>query len=456
MISRVLETIENKKMFKAGDKVLCAVSGGADSMALLCVLYELREKLDIEVCAANVNHSIRGEEADSDSEYVRKFCEERGIELFYEKVDIPSMAKEAQIGEEECGRRERYRFFDSIINEWGSGVIATGHHMGDNAETVLFNLFRGSGGKGIGGIPYKRDNIVRPLLDVTKEDIKKYLVEKNITWCEDSTNGNCDYTRNGIRNVILVEAEKMFPKAMEKISAASNAIREDDEYLTKTAADSKAFENGVLYKERLSALPDCIKKRVILQALKEWNVENIDTKKTDAVLKIAMGETGKGIDAGNGIRIVNGYGEIRAQQKETKADEEYYFKNGESLEISTLSGVWSIKTVDKPSKMRDNKTMAVFDANLLPEKLCVRLRHDGDYMYPYGMDGKKKIKKIFIDLKIRKELRDKISMLATDDEILFIPGVRKSARYQPSEKTSRYLYIKFFQKTESEDKNGAE
>lgn len=446
MISRVLETIENKKMFKAGDKVLCAVSGGADSMALLCVLYELREKLGIEIYAANVNHSIRGEEGDRDSEYVRKFCEEKGIELFYEKVDIPSMAREAQIGEEECGRRERYHFFNSITDAWQSGVIATGHHMGDNAETVLFNLFRGSGGKGLGGIPYKRDNVVRPLLDVTKDDIKKYLTEKNVAWCEDSTNKNCDYTRNGIRNVILAEAEKMFPKAMEKIAAASNSIKEDDEYLSKLARESKAFNRGILDKTKLSDLPDCIRKRVVLQALKEWGVTDIDTKKVEAVQKIALGETGKGVDMGSGIRIVQSYGETYALKTVRKSDGEFFFKNGESLEISTSDGVWSIKTVDKPHKMRDNKTMVVFDAELLPEQLCIRLRHDGDYMYPCGMDGRKKIKKIFIDLKIRKELRDRISMLATDDEILFIPGVRKSARYQPSENTKKYLYIKFLSK----------
>ncbi|MBQ7876741.1 MAG: tRNA lysidine(34) synthetase TilS [Clostridia bacterium] len=445
MLLRVLETIENKKMLKAGDKVVCAVSGGADSMALLCVLYELREKLGIELYAANVNHSIRGEEGDRDSEFVRDFCKEKGIELFYKKLDIPRIAKEEQISEEECGRRERYCFFDEITKKLGGAHIATGHHRGDNAETVLFNLFRGSGLKGLSGIPYKRDNIIRPLLDVSKDEIKSYLTKKNITWCEDSTNKECDYTRNKMRNIVLFEAEKIFPKAEEKISAVSQMLRQDDEYLNELATKSGAFEDGVILKDEFVKLPESLRRRVVAEALNRWQVREIDTKKIKAVYDIILGGTGKGVDLGSNIRIVQSYGKIYKTEKKPSENhgEKYIFKNGENLEISTSDGVWSIKTVDKTVKMRDNKMMTFFDAELLPESLVIRGREEGDFMYPYGMDGKKKIKKIFIDLKIRKEIRDKILMLANNDEILFIPGVRKSAKYQPSEKTKKFLYVEF-------------
>ncbi len=448
MLLRVLETIENKKMLKAGDKVVCAVSGGADSMALLCVLYELREKLGIELFAANVNHSIRGEEGDKDSDFVRDFCQKKGIELFYKKIDIPRIAKEEQIGEEECGRRERYRFFESIAKRLGGARIATGHHMGDNAETVLFNLFRGSGTKGMGGIPYKRDNIIRPLLNVSKDEIKSYLTKKNIPWCEDSTNKECDYTRNRLRNVVLFEAEKIFPKAEEKISSVSEILRQDDEYLTHLALESGAFENGVIVKDKFMLLHESLRRRVVIEALKHWCVKNVDSKKIKAVYDIALGGTGKGVDLGDGVRIVQSYGKVYKTEKNTNDNrgEKYIFKNGENLEISTSDGVWSIKTVDKTVKMRDNKMMAFFDAELLPESLVIRGREEGDYMYPYGMEGKKKIKKIFIDLKIRKEIRDKILMLANNDEILFVPGVRKSARCQPSETTKKILCVEFCKK----------
>lgn len=445
MYSRVLETIEKENMLKAGDRVLCAVSGGADSMALLCVLYELKEKLNIDIYAANVNHSIRGEEGDADSRFVKDFCEKNGIELFYEKADIPKMAKKAQIGEEECGRNERYRFFNSVAESIGGALIATGHHMGDNAETLLFNLFRGSGGKGLGGICPKRDNIIRPLINVSKEEIKKYLIEKNIPWCEDSTNKECEYTRNKIRNVILSEIEKTFPKAVEKTASAARFAAEDNAYLEQCAEASGAFDGSVIHKDKFEKLPECLKRRVVVQALKKWNVKEIDIKKIEAVSRIAIGATGKGVDLGDEIRIVQSYGETYREEAETNA-EEYAFTNGENVEISARDGVWSIKTVDKSDKMRDNKMMAVFDGELLPKKLHIRCRRDGDVMYPEGMDGKKKIKKIFIDLKIRKELRDKILMLATDDEVLFVPGIRKSAKYQPSEKTKKYLCIKFFAK----------
>ncbi len=445
MLLRVLETIENKKMLKAGDSVICAVSGGADSMALLCVLYELREKLGIKLFAANVNHSIRGEEGDSDSEFVRDFCLEKGIELFYKKVDVPRLAKERQIGEEECGRIERYRFFDSIAKELGGALIATAHHQGDNAETVLFNLFRGSGPKGICGIPYKRDNIIRPLLNVSKDDIKSYLTDNHIPWCEDSTNNDCDYTRNKIRNKVLYEVKKFFPKAEEKILATCDLIREDDEYLTYLAKASGAFCEGVILKDVFLKLPESLRRRVVAEALNSWNVSEIDTKKIKAVYDIILGSTGKGIDLGADIRIVQSYGKIYKTEKNTAQAslEEYILKNGENLEISTSDGIWRIKTVDKTFKMRDNKMMTFFDAELLPESLVIRKRKEGDFMHPYGMDGKKKIKKIFIDLKIRKEVRDNILMLATEDEVLFIPGVRKSSQYQPTEKTKKFLCVEF-------------
>ena len=248
-----------------------------------------------------------------------------------------------------------------------------------------------------------------------------------------------------MRNIVLFEAENIFPKAEEKISAVSQMLRQDDEYLNELATKSGAFEDGVILKDEFVKLPESLRRRVVAEALNRWQVREIDTKKIKAVYDIILGGTGKGVDLGSNIRIVQSYGKIYKTEKKPSENhgEKYIFKNGENLEISTSDGVWSIKTVDKTVKMRDNKMMTFFDAELLPESLVIRGREEGDFMYPYGMDGKKKIKKIFIDLKIRKEIRDKILMLANNDEILFIPGVRKSAKYQPSEKTKKFLYVEF-------------
>lgn len=444
MLKRVLETIKKNNMLEAGDKVVCALSGGADSMALLCVLYELREELGISLYAANLNHSIRGDEGDSDSEFVRQFCKEKGIELFYKKVDIPYLSKKNHMSEEECGRSERYRLFEEAVNELGGGVIATGHHRNDNAETVLFNLFRGSGAKGFCGIPYKRGNIIRPLLDVTREDTEKYLKERNIPWRVDSTNGECKYARNNIRLVIIKEIEKLFPKAAEKITSCAEAIGQDDEYLSLLADQSGAFENGMIIAEKFMPLHESLRRRVIIKALKYWGL-SVDREKIKAVYDTIVGQTGKGRDLGCNVRIENCYGIIKKEEKIRSREKitEYRIKKGENLEISAFGGVWSIKTVDKKPKMRDNKMMIFLDYDKMGEEVFIRCRKDGDYISPMGMNGTKKLKKVFIDLKIPGEKRDTISMLAEGNEILFIPGIRKSKKYTPDENTKKYFVASF-------------
>ncbi|MBR5535914.1 MAG: tRNA lysidine(34) synthetase TilS [Clostridia bacterium] len=334
MLTRVLETIKENSMLKAGDNVICAVSGGADSMALLCALYEIKDELGIKVYAAHLNHSIRGDEAEGDYLFVKNFCQERGIELFYRKVDIPYLAIKMHKSEEEAGREERYRLFYESAEKLGGAKIATGHHKNDRAETVLFNLFRGSGARGMRGIPYKRDNIIRPLLDISRRDTEKFLEQRGILWREDATNKECIYSRNRIRLVILKEIEKLFPDAVEKIVSAAEAVRLDDEYLTHLARESGAFDPGVIDKEKFISLHPSLQGRIIIDALKYWGVSDINAEKMRAVSECVLGATGKRRDLGDGVRIENSYGKIKKVSPDIfKKSEEYIFPVCESLEI---------------------------------------------------------------------------------------------------------------------------
>ena len=445
MLTRVLETIKENSMLKAGDKVVCALSGGADSMALLCALYEIKDKLKIQLCAAHLNHSIRGEAAEEDYLFVKDFCEKKGIRLFYRRVDVPAIARETHRGEEEVGREERYRLFYDAAEELGGAKIATGHHRNDNAETVLFNLFRGSGTRGLKGIPYKRDMIIRPLLDVSREDTERFLTERGILWREDATNKDCRYSRNKIRNIIIKDIEENFPDALEKIASASRIISLDDECLDMMASESGAFKDGVIYSEKFALLHESLRRRVVIEALRYWGVENIDSVKIQIVCALVLGETGKSCDAGDNVRLVNSYGRVFAA-KEEKIEplaEKIDTNTDERLEITAFGGVWSIKTVDKTEKMRDNKMMIFLDAEKLPSSVEIRCRREGDFISPYGMDGTKKLKKVFIDLKIPTEKRDRISMLTLGNEILFIPGIRKTKNYLPDETTRKILVAEY-------------
>lgn len=443
MLDKVIRTIKDKNMIKAGDNVICALSGGADSMALLYALYKTREELGFSLYAAHLNHSVRGADADEDALFVEDFCKNIGIKIFLKKVDVPKLAKERGIGEEECGREERYRFFEETAQSLGGGKIATGHHMNDRAETVLFNLFRGSGS--VKGIPYTRGNIIRPLMNVTRKETEEYLIKNNISWREDYTNKECKYSRNVIRNVIFNEIEKNFPKAVEKIVKSEELAREDNEYLDMLASSSGAFVKGEIIKDKFICLHECLKRRVIVAALREWNCPEIDGETVNAVYETVMGQTGKGRDLKGGIRVYNNYSKIICKQTDKIKSLEYeqVVNLGENLEISAFDGIWTVKTVDKKQKMRDNKTMIILDADKLGGKVSVRQRKDGDYIYPKGLGGKKKIKQLFIDLKIPREKRDEISLLAMGSEVLFIPTIRGTEKYQPDEKTEKYFVAEF-------------
>ncbi len=442
MLNRVIHTIKNKNMIKAGDNVICALSGGADSMALLYALYNLREKLSFSLYAAHLNHSIRGEEADSDMEFCINECKKLGVEIFTKRVDVPYLAQKRGISEELCGREERYAFFEEIIVSLGHGVVATGHHMNDRAETALFNLFRGSGS--VKSIPYKRGYAIRPLLDIKRCDIENYLLKNGILWREDSTNKSYKYTRNNIRNVIIKDIEKSFPKAVDKICESVSVSEIDNEYLNLKAKESGAFCEGCILVDKFIPLHESMRRRVIIMALDFWQTEK-NAESIKAVYDTILGKSGNGRDLPLGKRVEKKYNFVSVSENKTKLSLPYeqFVNFTENLEITAFDGIWSIKTVDKTEKMRDNKMMIILDADKMGGVVSIRGRRQGDYIYPIGLNGRKKLKEIFIDMKMPREKRDNISLLTSSEEVLFIPGIRKTCRYLPDEDTKKFFVAEF-------------
>jgi len=228
----ILKEIREGGLIDPGSTVLCGFSGGADSVCLLQVLYELRALLKIELKAVHVNHGIRGEEADRDEAFCRDFSKKLGIELVVKHVDVPAYVKETGLSEEEAARVLRYKAFSEIPHD----IIAVAHHADDQAETVLFNMLRGSALKGAGGIRLKRDDIVRPMLHKDRKAILEYIDRKHLSYVTDSTNLCNDHTRNYLRNAVLPGlSEKVNNKASEHIVRFSEYVREADDYLREEA-----------------------------------------------------------------------------------------------------------------------------------------------------------------------------------------------------------------------------
>ena len=259
-IQKVKNYILSHKLIEEGDRVLCALSGGGDSVALIIILNELREELNFSLAAAHFNHGIRGEEADRDQEFSRILSESLNIPFFTATEDVPRIAKENGEGLEECARRRRYGFLFRVASEQGCNKTATAHHATDNTETVLFHLIRGSGINGLGGIAPKRsDGVIRPLLCITKAEVEEFLRVRSQKFVTDSTNADTDMTRNFIRLKMLPLIREINPSADKAFLRISASAGEDEEYFVSEAG--KLPENASL--DTLRNVPVPILKRYI-------------------------------------------------------------------------------------------------------------------------------------------------------------------------------------------------
>ena len=251
---KVKKYIVDKKLICGGDRVLCALSGGGDSVALMIILNELREEFEFSLCAAHFNHGIRGAEADRDQEFSRELAKKLSVPFFTATEDIPKIAKENGEGLEECARKRRYAFLFGTAEKQGCNKIATAHHATDNVETVLFHMIRGSGINGLGGIaPMRGDGVVRPLLCVSKTEVEEFLADRHQTFATDSTNTDTDMTRNFIRLKMLPLIYTINPAVDRAIGRLSDSAREDEEYFVEQA--KKLPESSPLTQLKTVPLP---------------------------------------------------------------------------------------------------------------------------------------------------------------------------------------------------------
>ena len=311
--NKILNTIKEKNLINEGDSVLVALSGGADSVALIYILHALSEKLNINISAAHVHHGIRGDEADNDALFCEKLCKDMNIPFFKRCYDVPGYAKEMHISEETAGRKVRYEFFDEIMRKNGITLTATAHHKNDRVETVLMNLIRGSGLKGLIGIEYKNGNIIRPLLDLKKNEILDYCSSIMTEFCHDSTNDETLYRRNKVRLELIPEIVKLNPNFEECIIRESNIISDDNDFLDKSACEAYkevVTEQGINC-GMLNVLHTSVKRRIVrmFMSSKMDGLTDISFSDTEAVLNLCSTcRTGTEIHLGSGYNAVCSYG----------------------------------------------------------------------------------------------------------------------------------------------------
>lgn len=305
MLNKILSTINKYNLIQKGDKIVIGVSGGPDSMCLLDSLYYLKDKLNIEIFVAHINHMIR-KEADEETEYVKDYCKNKNIKCYVKKVEVEKLAKEQKLGTEEMGRKIRYEFFKEIAKKENANKIATAHNLNDNVETVLLNLLRGTGVSGLKGIEIKRiENdleYIRPIRECERKEIEEYCEKQKLNPKIDKTNLESIYNRNKVRNDLIPYLKREFnPNILEGINRLSDIAREEEEYfdeiITKQYEELKIGENlneVILDLNKFNNLNKVIKSRLIIYTINKvnGNVQGIGKIHIEDIIKLCDNNIG--------------------------------------------------------------------------------------------------------------------------------------------------------------------
>lgn len=442
MYQKVRAYVKEHGMLRKQDKVIVGVSGGADSICLLCVLLELKKELDFSMTAVHVHHGIRGESADRDEDYVRKICLENNVELCVFHENVKEYAVCNGYTEEEAGRILRRNSFAKVLEEKQADKIALAHHENDNVETFLWNLCRGTGLRGLGGIRPVTGEYIRPLLCVNRNEIERYLEMQGISYCIDETNLSDDYTRNRIRNhVIPYLEEQVNTKTVRHMADAMENIRRLHEYVEKEVGKYVKSsvvckdDRWVLEQEKYFEIPEEIRGNVIHEFLAKaaGGKKDIEAVHIHMVEELLENQTGKKVDLPYGLVAVRTYEGIQLQEK--------------GLEIQSVQPAEAkIRVFDRTSEkvtFPEKNYTKWFDYDIIKRTVKIRHREAGDYIVIDKQGKTQKLKQYFINEKIPQEMRDNIWLVADGSQIMWIVGYRQSQAYQISENTTKIMEISF-------------
>ncbi|MCI8560331.1 MAG: tRNA lysidine(34) synthetase TilS [Dorea sp.] len=444
MYRKVREYIRTWQMLGREDKVIAGISGGADSICLLFILVKIKEEMGFELAAVHIHHGLRGETADRDEAYVRSVCESENVELFVYHKDVKQYAKEHGLTEEEAGREVRRDCFMEVMEEQNGTCIATAHHRNDNAETVLWNLCRGTGLKGMGGISPKNGVWIRPLLNQERTDIESYLKKRGISYCTDETNLQDCYTRNRIRNHVLTYLEENInEKSVVHITECAAKLRKLGEYIEEETTRYRKIctekrEDGtiVIVKKQYELAPDALKAEIVHEIIckaagRKKDIEEIHVK---TVQELMRRQVGRKADLPYGLEAVRNYEGICLGKKE---------KAGQREEKPLFRMRIFEKSKEYITFSQKNYTKW-FDYAIISNTVKIRHRKPGDYIVIDKEGRKQKLKQYFINAKIPRESRDSIWLAADGNEIMWIVGYRQSQAYQITDSTKQVLEISFY------------
>ncbi|MCR5590449.1 MAG: tRNA lysidine(34) synthetase TilS [Lachnospiraceae bacterium] len=493
---KVVSYIKENNLISPGDTIVEGISGGADSVCLFLMLEEYKKEAGFNTVAVHVHHGIRKKSADKDQKFVEKLCASKGVELKTFRKDIPLICKITKESEEECGRRIRYELFDDVCRQYENAKIAVAHHMNDQAETVIFRIIRGSGIKGLTGMEAKRDNIIRPLLCLKREEIEQYLEEQEQSYRDDETNSTLEYSRNYIRKKIIPKFESVRKNAVEHINALSGEAADINAFMEKKAAElldkaseeadrkyitkglSKKYKSDVLMEAEPILLKFAVR-ALITEAgvsIKDVTRSHIDSL-CELIAKPKSGEIhlpkGTTVIKESGIvyiKPIEGFnGEIKEKEVEDAPpvrtvlpeaviapepqpeaapakipDSPYKFyypvvgEGDYTLPDGSVVTCRIISEFDR-DEIPDDTYTKWMDYAKMSDDLCLRTRKTGDYLVINKKGNEGNLKNYMINEKIPKSERDNVPLLASGSKIYWVIGHRISEDIKVTDGTNMVI-----------------
>ncbi len=445
---KVIKFIASSSLIEKGDKILVALSGGPDSVFLLHFLSKYHRKYKIELGAFHLNHKLRGNAADQDEKFCSKFCDKLKIKYFSSVKNVQTFAKKNKISVEEAGRIIRYKLLKEISVKHNYSKITTAHIQDDNTETIFLNLIKGSGITGMSGIPAQRENIIRPVLCLSKDEILDYLHLHGIAYRIDESNLSEDYERNYLRKQIIpFIKERLNPSLNETIFNSSLVFQSVKDFLDKKVSE---FLNQVIASDdksltiNINSFPG-IHRSIVTESIREavrnkWEV-SLNYSDVKRILELANKQSGVAIElSGNLIALKDREKLVIKKKSSVITSKKIFIKVGESLK--TNKEVISIKEFDKNKiKYSEDSNIEYVSGDSISKKLLVRKWQNGDKFIPLGMEGEKKVSDFLIDIKMNRLDKQNQFVLIDGDQIIWLIGKRIDHRFRITNKTKKVLQL---------------
>jgi tRNA(Ile)-lysidine synthase len=455
-LAAVETTIRRHHMLVSGDTVLVGVSGGPDSVALLHGLFALRRRWSLHLVVAHLNHQLRGPTADQEAAFVERLASDLGLPYDMDSRDVASYGAEHRLSIQEAARAVRYAFYDEAAARHGAAKIAVGHQADDNAESILMHLLRGTGPRGLAGIPPMREGrIIRPLIDLSRPQILQFLEARDLEYVRDRSNLDPKYLRTRIRHQLLPLLKRGYnPQVIRALTRLASIVRQEEDFLNQQVGNTL---QGLILEQKanrltlpasaLASLHPAILQRLLRQAVASLggNLKRLGHDHVEAVARLALGPLPSGrLDLPNGVVVLRDRGEVTFLLGLPDAPPvfQYDITGPGAILIQEIGTCLKLSVCDAESVTITGKhppTKAFLDLEVACFPLMVRSLRQGDRFRPMGMTGSQKLKAFFINQKVPRSRRHRCPLLLSGDRILWVGGYRVSDSAKVTEKTKTVL-----------------